>query len=217
MRWRGSARARICSARASCSTGGSTGVSEKGREAVILRLKDWLRAGAEAALGPLRAAGHAAQDPAAPAAVRALLAMLVDEGGIVAARGGRRAARRARPGAAARGHPARRPDRRARPVHARRAEARGDALARRLPRRRGGRGDAGAAAAFVRSCCRPRPTAALLARLGFRAAGPQMIRVDMAERIAAHAHEARAGKPQPRRSTRRSSPRSACSRRRWRS
>ena len=35
---------------------------------------------------------------------------------------------------------------------------------------------------------------ARLARLGFRAAGPQMLRVDMAERIARHAHEARAGK-----------------------
>jgi ATP-dependent RNA helicase SUPV3L1/SUV3 len=33
---------------------------------------------------------------------------------------------------------------------------------------------------------------ALLTRLGFRAAGPQMIRVDLAERIAARAHEARA-------------------------
>jgi ATP-dependent RNA helicase SUPV3L1/SUV3 len=32
----------------------------------------------------------------------------------------------------------------------------------------------------------------LLTRLGFRAAGPQMIRVDIAERIAARAHEARA-------------------------
>jgi ATP-dependent RNA helicase SUPV3L1/SUV3 len=31
-------------------------------------------------------------------------------------------------------------------------------------------------------------------RLGFRAAGPQLIRVDMAERLAAHAHEARAAK-----------------------
>jgi ATP-dependent RNA helicase SUPV3L1/SUV3 len=34
----------------------------------------------------------------------------------------------------------------------------------------------------------------LLVRLGFRALGPQMLRVDMAERIARHAHEARAGK-----------------------
>ena len=40
----------------------------------------------------------------------------------------------------------------------------------------------------------PRPVdPALLARLGFRAAGPQMIRVDMAERMAANAHEARQG------------------------
>ncbi|MBV9884118.1 MAG: helicase, partial [Sphingomonadaceae bacterium] len=38
------------------------------------------------------------------------------------------------------------------------------------------------------------PDQTLLTRLGFRAAGPQMIRVDMAERIAARAHEARAGK-----------------------
>jgi ATP-dependent RNA helicase SUPV3L1/SUV3 len=35
---------------------------------------------------------------------------------------------------------------------------------------------------------------ALLTRLGFRAAGPQMIRVDVAERIARRAHEARTGK-----------------------
>jgi ATP-dependent RNA helicase SUPV3L1/SUV3 len=33
-----------------------------------------------------------------------------------------------------------------------------------------------------------------LARLGFRAIGPQMLRVDMVERFARHAHEARAGK-----------------------
>ena len=85
---------------------------------MILRLKDWLRAGAEATLGPLRAAGRAAQDAAAAPAVRALLAMLVDEGGIVAReavaaplaaldREQRRAVTAAR-----------RPHRRARPVHA---------------------------------------------------------------------------------------------------
>jgi ATP-dependent RNA helicase SUPV3L1/SUV3 len=34
----------------------------------------------------------------------------------------------------------------------------------------------------------------LLARLGFRPLGPQMLRVDMVERLARHAHEARAGK-----------------------
>ena len=84
MRWPGSARARICSARVVQLDRRIDRVSDKGREAVILRLKDWLRSGAEAVLGPLRAAGHAAQDPAAPPAVRALLALLVDEGGIVA-------------------------------------------------------------------------------------------------------------------------------------
>jgi ATP-dependent RNA helicase SUPV3L1/SUV3 len=31
-------------------------------------------------------------------------------------------------------------------------------------------------------------------RLGFRALGPQMLRVDLAERLARHAHEARVGK-----------------------
>ena len=35
---------------------------------------------------------------------------------------------------------------------------------------------------------------ALLGRLGFRALGPQMLRVDMVERLARHAFEARAGK-----------------------
>jgi ATP-dependent RNA helicase SUPV3L1/SUV3 len=34
----------------------------------------------------------------------------------------------------------------------------------------------------------------LLVRLGFRALGPQMLRVDLAERLARHAHEARVGK-----------------------
>jgi ATP-dependent RNA helicase SUPV3L1/SUV3 len=42
------------------------------------------------------------------------------------------------------------------------------------------------------------PDRALLARLGFRTAGPQMIRVDMAERIAGHAHEARAAQGEDR-------------------
>jgi ATP-dependent RNA helicase SUPV3L1/SUV3 len=34
----------------------------------------------------------------------------------------------------------------------------------------------------------------LLTRLGFRTLGPQMLRVDLVERLAAHAHEARAGR-----------------------
>jgi ATP-dependent RNA helicase SUPV3L1/SUV3 len=51
---------------------------------VIARLKDWLRAGAETALGPLARRRPCGAGSAAPPAVRALLAMLVDEGGIVA-------------------------------------------------------------------------------------------------------------------------------------
>jgi ATP-dependent RNA helicase SUPV3L1/SUV3 len=37
----------------------------------------------------------------------------------------------------------------------------------------------------------------LLQRLGFRALGPQMLRVDMAERLARHAHEARSAADRP--------------------
>jgi ATP-dependent RNA helicase SUPV3L1/SUV3 len=44
----------------------------------------------------------------------------------------------------------------------------------------------------------PTPRAAderqLVASLGFRALGPQMLRVDLVERLARHAHEARGGK-----------------------
>jgi ATP-dependent RNA helicase SUPV3L1/SUV3 len=36
-----------------------------------------------------------------------------------------------------------------------------------------------------------------LQKLGFRCVGPQMLRVDLVERLARHAHEARAGKAQP--------------------
>jgi ATP-dependent RNA helicase SUPV3L1/SUV3 len=166
-------------------------VSEKGREAVILRLKDWLRAGAEAALGPLRAAGHAAQDPAAPAAVRALLALLVDEGGIVPReavagplaaldRERRRAVTRlgVRIGALDLFMPAV-----LKPEAMRwRAAFRAAEAEEKMP-----------ALPSESSVVLPAPAdRALLTRLGFRPAGPQMIRVDMAERIAARAHEARA-------------------------
>jgi ATP-dependent RNA helicase SUPV3L1/SUV3 len=167
-------------------------VSDKAREAVILRLKDWLRAGAEAALGPLRAAGHAAQDKAAPAAVRALLALLVDEGGIVARdavaapltaldKEQRRAVTRLgiRIGALDLYMPAL-----LKPEAMRwRAAFRAAASAADMPE-----------LPPQSSVVLPTPSdRALLGRLGFRAAGPQMIRVDMAERIAARAHEARAG------------------------
>jgi len=168
-------------------------VSDKGREAVVARLKDWLRIGAEAALGPLRAAGHAARDPAAPPAVRALLALLVDEGGIVAReavaaplaaldRDRRRAvsALGIRFGALDLFMPAV-----LKPEAMRwRAALRAAAAGAQMP-------EMPAQASVVL----PTPAdRALLTRLGFRAAGPQMIRVDMAERIAARAHEARTGK-----------------------
>ena len=135
-------------------------VSDKGRDAVILRLKDWLRAGAEAVLGP------ACAQPAAPLrtrrrrpAVRALLAMLVDEGGIVAReavagplaaldREQRRAVTRlgVRIGALDL-------------YHAGGSEAGGDALAGRLPRRRGRRRHAGACRRNPRSCSKRLATA----------------------------------------------------------
>jgi ATP-dependent RNA helicase SUPV3L1/SUV3 len=166
-------------------------VSEKGREAVIARLRDWLRAGAEAALGPLRAAGSAAQDAAAPPAMRALLAMLVDEGGIVAReavaealaaldRDQRRAVTRLgiRIGALDLFMPAVLKPEARRWRAAFRAASSGDDMAELPPHS---------------SVVLPTPAdRSLLTRLGFRAAGPQMIRVDMAERIAARAHEARA-------------------------
>jgi len=167
-------------------------VSEKGREAVIARLKDWLRRGAEAALGPLRAAGHAAQDPAAPPAVRALLAMLVDEGGIVARgvvagalaaldREQRRAVTRLgiRIGALDLFMP---------------AVLKPEAMRWRAALRAAAAGQDMPALPVQSAVVLPRPDEpALLARLGFRAAGPQMIRVDMAERMAANAHGARSG------------------------
>ncbi|MGQ0588896.1 MAG: helicase-related protein, partial [Sphingosinicella sp.] len=167
-------------------------VSEKGREAAIARLKDWLRGGAETVLGPLRAAGHAAQDPAEPPAVRALLAMLVDEGGIVA-RGAvsgalaaldkeqRRAVTRLgiRIGALDLYMP---------------AVLKPEAMRWRAALRAAAAGAPMPALPAQSAVVLPRPDdPALLARLGFRAAGPQMIRVDMAERMAANAHGARSG------------------------
>jgi ATP-dependent RNA helicase SUPV3L1/SUV3 len=45
--------------------------------------------------------------------------------------------------------------------------------------------------------CPAEPERARLQRLGFRPLGPQMLRVDLVERLARHAHEARGGKDQP--------------------
>ncbi len=167
------------------------GVSEKGREAVILRLKNWLRNGAEAMLGPLRAAGHAAQDPAAPSAVRALLALLVDEGGI--------APRDTVAGALA---ALDKEQRRTVTRHGVRIGAldlfmpavlKPEAMRWRAAFRAAAAGRPMPALPPHNAVVLPTPPdRALLARLGFRTAGPQMIRVDMAERIAHRAHEARA-------------------------
>jgi ATP-dependent RNA helicase SUPV3L1/SUV3 len=167
-------------------------VSEKGREAVILRLKDWLRSGAEAVLGPLRAAGHAARNPAAPAAIRALLALLVDEGGIVA-----------RDAVAAALAGLDKDQRRAVTKLGIRIGAldlfmpvllKPEAMRWRAALRAAASGQLMPALPSHNAVVLPTPPdRTLLARLGFRAAGPQMLRVDMAERIAHRAHEARAG------------------------
>jgi ATP-dependent RNA helicase SUPV3L1/SUV3 len=171
-------------------------VSERGREQVIERLKSWLRGEIERALGHLRAAGAAAQDPAAPAAVRSTLAMLVDEGGIVT----REAV--ARPIAAL--------DREQRRAIARLRVRIGaldlfmpdilkpEARRWRAALRAAAAGEAMPPLPAHASVVVPTPTDAqarmLLTRLGFRALGPQMLRVDLVERFARHAHEARSGK-----------------------
>ncbi len=59
-------------------------VSERGRDAVIERLKSWVRGQVERWLRDLRAAGMVSQDKVAPAGVRSILAMLVDNGGGIA-------------------------------------------------------------------------------------------------------------------------------------
>ncbi|HEV2747838.1 MAG TPA: helicase-related protein [Allosphingosinicella sp.] len=170
-------------------------LSERGREAVVARLKDWLRGQVERFLGPLRAAGAAALDPASPPAMRAVLAMLVDEGGIVA----REAV--ARPLATL--------DREQRRLMARLKVRIGtldlfmpDVLKPEARRWRTALRAAAASAPMPElprhaSVVLPAPAEgerALLTRLGFRALGPQMLRVDLVERLARHAHEARAGK-----------------------
>jgi len=166
-------------------------LSPLGREKVIARLKDWLCASVETMLAPLRAAGHAAQDSAAPPAFRALLAMIVDEGGIVARgtvagalaaldKDQRRAVGRLgiRVGALDLFMP---------------AVLKPEAMRWRAALRSAASGAAMPALPPQSSVVLPKPAdPALLARLGFRAVGPQMIRVDMAERMAANAHEARA-------------------------
>ncbi|HWH18097.1 MAG TPA: helicase-related protein, partial [Allosphingosinicella sp.] len=168
-------------------------VSERGREAVIERLKYWVRGQVERSLGPLRAAGHAAQDPVSPPALRSVLAMLVDEGGIIARdavakpvaaleRDQRRSIARlkVRIGALDLFMPdILKPEAR-RWRTALRAAAAGEPMPL-LP----------AQSSVVLPTPRDERERRLLTRLGFRALGPQMLRVDLVERIARHAHEVR--------------------------
>jgi len=173
-------------------------LSSRGREIVVDRLKLWVHHQVERVLGPLRAAGLAAQDAKVPAAARSILAMLVDEGGIVARaavaiplaaldRDQRRmiARLKVRIGALDLFMPdSLKPEPR-RWRTALRAAAAGEAMPALPPE------------SVVLIAAPDDGERALLTRLGFRTLGPQMLRVDLVERIAAQAHEARAGKAQP--------------------
>jgi ATP-dependent RNA helicase SUPV3L1/SUV3 len=168
-------------------------VSERGREAVVARLKAWVAAQVEKALGPLRRAGQAGHAPDTAPALRAVLALLVDEGGIVARdavaaplalldRDQRRAVARLgiRIGALDLFMPAVLKPAAMRWRAALRAAADGAPMPP-LP----------APGAVVLPATTPAAD-----RLGFRRAGPQWLRVDMADRIAACAHDASAkGRP----------------------
>jgi ATP-dependent RNA helicase SUPV3L1/SUV3 len=173
-------------------------VSERGRDQVTERLNLWVRNQVQRFLEGLRRAGSAAQDPASPAAVRAILAMLVDEGGIVA----REAVSQALSGVD-------REQRRAITALKVRIGALDlfmpDVLKPQARRWRTALRAAASGAAMpilppenaVVLPTPPESDRGLLNRLGYRALGPQMLRVDLVERLARHAHEARAGKPQP--------------------
>jgi ATP-dependent RNA helicase SUPV3L1/SUV3 len=170
-------------------------LSDRGKEAVIERLKGWVKTRIEQHLGSLRGAGMAAQDAAAGPAVRAVLAMLVDEGGIIAR------TEVAKPLAML--------DREQRRQIAK-LKVRIGALDLFMPEvlkpeaMRWRTALRAAAASAVMPALPPHSSVvletpgderrALMTRLGFRALGPQMVRVDLVERLATHAHEARAGK-----------------------
>jgi ATP-dependent RNA helicase SUPV3L1/SUV3 len=170
-------------------------VSARGRETIIERLKNWVRMRVEHSLGPLRRAGMAAQDPAVAPGVRSVLAMLVDEGGIVSR------AEVAKPLAGL--------DREQRRQVSKLRIRIGaldlfmaDVLKPEAMRWRTALRIAAAGALMPElppqsSVVLATPgdeRRALLTRLGYRALGPQMLRVDLVERLALHAHEARTGK-----------------------
>ena len=173
-------------------------LSERGRGAIVERLNLWVRHQVERSLATLRRAGQAAQDPASPPAVRSILAMLVDEGGIVP----REAVAKALGSV----------EREQRKLVTRLGVRIGaldlfmpDVLKPEARRWRTALKAAAAGAAMpllpaestVILPCSPETDRALLQRLGFRALGPQMLRVDMVERLARHAHEARSAADRP--------------------
>ena len=168
-------------------------VSERGRNAVIERLKTWVAHQVERHLAPLRQAGMAGHDSAAPPAFRAVLAMLVDEGGLIPR------------------EPVAKPLEGLDREHRRKLHGLGIRIgaldlfmpAVLKPEAMRWRAALRAAAAGEPMPWLPAPGTVVLpangdvavtARLGFRRVGPQLLRVDMAERLAAHAHEARTGK-----------------------
>ena len=170
-------------------------ISDQGRRTVTERLEQWLRAGIERRLEPLRRAGAAARDPDMAPDVRSVLAMLVDEGGIVDRN------EVATPLVSI--------DREQRRILSR-LRIRIGALDLFMPdilkpESLRWRTALRAVASGTEMPDLPPPSAVvlttpegeardLLSRLGFRALGPQMLRVDLVERFARHAHEARAGK-----------------------
>jgi ATP-dependent RNA helicase SUPV3L1/SUV3 len=173
-------------------------VSERGRRTVTERLDLWLRHQVERWLAPLRTAGLAAQESACPPAVRSILAMLVDEGGIVARevvakplsgldREQRKliTALKVRIGALDLFIPDMLKPEPRRWRSALRAAAAGGVMPELPP-------ESAVVLPTPAEADRPR-----LVKLGFRCVGPQMLRVDLVERLARHAHEARTGKEQP--------------------
>ncbi|MBV8687596.1 MAG: helicase [Alphaproteobacteria bacterium] len=169
-------------------------LSQRGRDAVVDRLDLWLRRQVERFLGPLRQAGNAARDADSPPAIRSILALLVDEGGIVA----RAAVAAALAGV---GRDQRRLITRLKVKIGALDLFMPDVL---KPEARRWRTALRAAAAgepmpplppegVTVLPCPANGERLLLQRLGFRALGPQMLRVDLVERLARHAHDARTG------------------------
>jgi ATP-dependent RNA helicase SUPV3L1/SUV3 len=171
-------------------------LSATARDTVVERLERWLRGEVERVLGGLRSAGRAARDPQASAEVRSILAMLVDEGGIIARdlvakplasldRDQRRSVTRLgiRIGALDLFMPEILKPEARRWRTALRSAAAGEDMPELPPE-----------ASVVLPATAADGARLLLTRLGFRTLGPQLLRVDLVERLARHAHEARAGK-----------------------